>query len=199
MISPAVPTSHRLRTECGLPNPPTEESLLSGTMPMRGLEPPRGSYGSGGMSEGVVRSGSPLRNPRRTTALIRFLSRAWIPAFLGTEWAPDSAFRQAQEATSATARAVLVSPLAGEWRGSARGVRGFDPAAGNPFRVESARFQGKDHCADLAFDRPHHCCDSPACLPIPGTHRSEVGRSRGRSKGLRLGNPAPGFRAFSRR
>ena len=35
--------------------------------------------------------------------------------------------------------------------------------------VESPCFQGKDRRADLAFDRAHHCCDSPTCLPIPGT------------------------------
>jgi hypothetical protein len=61
--------------------------------------------------------------------------------------------------------------------------------------VESACFQGKDHCADLAFDRPHRCCDCPPCLSLPGTHLSEVG-GRGRSKGLRLGDPLPGLRVF---
>jgi hypothetical protein len=66
----------------------------------------------------------------------------------------------------------------------------------HPFRVESARVQGKDHCADLAFDRPHRCADSHPCLPIPGTHLSKVGRGRGRSKEPTIEDPSPGSRAF---
>jgi hypothetical protein len=46
-------------------------------------------------------------------------------------------------ATNRQAEAFLVWRGAGERRGSARGVRGFDPAAGHPFRVESARFPRK--------------------------------------------------------
>jgi hypothetical protein len=33
----------------------------------------------------------------------------------------------------------------------------------------AARFQGKDHCADLALDRPDRRSDSRPCLSIPGT------------------------------
>jgi hypothetical protein len=47
----------------------------------------------------------------------------------------------------AAARAVLASLLAGEWRGSARGTRGFDPAAG-PFHTRGQC--ASDHPSALA-------------------------------------------------
>ena len=93
-------------------------------------------------------------------------------------------------------QSVVASPLAGGREALERSTppatrSALAPAVANTAQlaVESLRLQGKDHRADLAFDRPHRCCDSPPCLSIPGTPLSEVRGGAGVARRDRSSRP----------